>query len=81
MVTQTVRNVAQEEEPESVGSVVEIAGPRYEPDQPDGNDDNRGKPGVEGKLEAFKLPRDRSLSKALDTKPTIRFATSDICSL
>jgi hypothetical protein len=55
MVSQAVWNVAQEEEPEGVGSVIEIAWPRDEPDQPNRNDDDRRQPGVERELETLKL--------------------------
>ena len=55
MVPQAVREVAENEEPEGVGSVIEIAWPGHEPEQPDGDDDDRRQPGVEGELEALKF--------------------------
>ena len=55
MVPQPVRQIAENEEPEGVGSVIEIAWPWYEPDEPDGNDDDRNQPGVKGELETLKF--------------------------
>ncbi|ANY82401.1 hypothetical protein BB934_29290 (plasmid) [Microvirga ossetica] len=52
---QTVREVTEDEEPEGVGPVIEIAWPWYEPDEPDGHDDDRSQPGIERELEAFKF--------------------------
>ncbi len=54
-VAQEVRNVTQEEEPEGVRAVVEVARPWHEPDEPDGNDSNGRQPSVEGELEPFKF--------------------------
>jgi hypothetical protein len=64
MVSQAVRDVAEEEEPKSISAVIEVPWPRYEPDQPDGNNDDRGQPCVKGELETFELCLSNARPKA-----------------
>jgi hypothetical protein len=58
MMAQPVRDVAEDEEHEGAGAVVEIAWPRHDRELPSGDDNDGGEPGINGELEPldFGLP-------------------------
>ncbi|PVE21913.1 hypothetical protein DC522_23895 [Microvirga sp. KLBC 81] len=55
MVAQPVRDVAEDEEHEGIGAVVEIAWPGHDREEPRGDDDDGGKPCIEGELKPLDL--------------------------